>query len=135
MNRTTEKMMDKRDPETYAIIGAAQEVHKTLGSGFLEAVYQEALAREFALREIPFRKEVEMPVLYKGEALPTHYRVDFVCFDGVLVELKALRALSGLEESQVINYLKACGLPKGLLINFGGGSLECKRFAGPKASV
>ena len=135
MNKLMEKMIDKGDPDTYAIIGAAQEVHKALGSGFLEAVYQEALAREFALRKIPFRSEVEMPVIYKGEDLQTRYRADFVCFESMLVELKALRALTGLEESQIINYLKACGLPKGLLINFGAASLEHKRFAGPKKSV
>lgn len=116
------------DPQTYAIIGAAMEVHKTLGHGFLEAVYQEALAREFSMRSMPFRREAEMPVLYKGERLNTGYRADFVCFDAVVVELKALQAIGGTEEAQVINYLKATGLQCGILLNFGTTSLQYKRL-------
>jgi len=129
----TGKMVDKRDPETYAIIGAAMEVHKALGHGFLEAVYQEALEREFTIQKIPFGREVELPVFYKGEKLATSYRADFVCFDKILVEVKALKALGGVEKSQVINYLKVGGFPRALLINFGASSLEYERFAGPKA--
>lgn len=122
------KDLTERDPRTYAIIGAAIEVHKQLGCGFLEPVYQEALAVEFLKREIPFHREVTLPVFYKEIRLNTPYRVDFICFEGVAVELKALARLSGTEEAQVINYLKASGHEIGLLLNFGTRSLEHKRF-------
>ena len=122
-------MDSAKDPRTYAIIGAALEVHRQLGNGFLEAVYQEALAIELRARRIAFQKEADLPVFYKGMRLQCGYRADFVCFDGVVVEIKALRALSGCEEAQVINYLKASGHKTGLLLNFGTLRLEHKRFA------
>lgn len=118
----------ERDPRTYAIIGAAMAVHQQLGCGFLEPVYQEALALELGRRNVAFRQEVELPMYYKGERLTTVYRVDFICDDAVLVELKALGKLTGREEAQVINYLKASGLPVGLLLNFGTQSLQHRRF-------
>jgi GxxExxY protein len=117
-----------KDPRTHAIIGAAMEVHKELGSGFLEAVYQEALEREFRDREIPFKSQPPVQIMYKGDLLNKTYQPDFVCFDGVIVELKALGNLSGTEGAQMINYLKATGMNIGLLINFGSKSLEFKRF-------
>lgn len=104
------------------------EVHRLLGCGFLEAVYQEALSIEFTLQNIPFQKELDLPVYYKGRLLQVGYRADFVCFDEIVVELKALSKLGGQEESQLINYLKATGLKTGLLLNFGAESLEHKRF-------
>ena len=119
---------DQRDPRTYAIIGAAMEVHRELGCGFLEAVYQEALALELSARDIPYRPQVELPVSYKGRRLACDYRADFVCFESVIVELKALNGLASVHETQVINYLKATGLEVGLLINFGATSLQHKRL-------
>ena len=117
-----------QDRRTYAIIGAAMEVHRQLGCGFLEAVYHEALAIEFGLRNIPYRKEVNLPVFYKARRLNTEYRTDFICYEDVVVELKALARLAGLEQAQVINYLKAGGFEVGLRINFGAKSLEYERF-------
>ena len=118
----------ERDPRSYAVIGAAMEVHRELGCGFLEPAYHEAFARELGLRTIPFLHEHELPIFYKGARLQTEYRADFVCFESIIVELKCLPKLTGREESQVINYLKASGLQVGLLINFGNPSLEFKRF-------
>lgn len=120
--------MDDRDPQTHAIIGAAMEVHTELGAVFLESVYQEVLAREFTLRGIPFAAEVELPIDYKGERLITFFRADFICYGEVVVELKAVKALSGVEESQLLNYLKATGHERGLLLNFGSARLEVKRM-------
>lgn len=119
---------DKRDPETYLIIGAAMEVHREFGQGFLEAVYQDALECEFKTRNIPFIREHSIPVIYKGTKLGTPYRADFLCFGSVLVELKAIKALSQIEDAQVIHYLKATGVQRAMLINFGTPSLEYKRL-------
>ena len=126
---------NSKDPRTHAIIGAAMEVHKELGSGFLEAVYQEALEREFRDRGIEFRLQPVVLIKYKGEVLNKSYQPDFICFDEVLVEIKALSDLSGTEESQMINYLKATGQEIGLLINFGTKTLEYRRFVYTKKSV
>ena len=120
------------DQQTYAVIGAAMEVHRELGSGFLEPVYQDALALEFARRNVPFKREVALPIHYKDAQLTTSYKADFICYDAVVVELKALSEVGGTEESQLINYLKATGMEVGLLLNFGGDSLYAKRFANSK---
>lgn len=120
--------MEDRDLQTHSIIGAAMEVHSELGAGFLESVYQEARAREFVLQGIPFAAEVELPIHYKGERLVTFFRADFICYGEVVVELKALKALSGVEESQLLNYLKATDKERGLLLNFGSPRLEVKRM-------
>jgi len=120
--------MPERDPRTYAIIGAAMEVHKQLGCGFLEPVYQEALEIELAERSIPFQPQVKLLIEYKGRVLQSTYRADVICYDEVIVELKALPALTTTEEAQVINYLKASRHQIGLLLNFGCRSLQFKRF-------
>ena len=119
---------ETRDPQTYAILGAAMEVHRRLGSGFLEVVYQEALEVEFGERSVPFQREVEIPIMYRDRQLACTYRADFVCFGDVIVELKALRQVTDVERAQVVNYLKATGLQRALLLNFGTSGLEHKRF-------
>jgi GxxExxY protein len=116
------------DQRTYKIIGAALEVHKELGCGFLEAVYQEALEKEFTDQIIPFKAQPIVGIFYKGKALDKTYQPDFICYDEVITEIKAISGLSGTEEAQLINYLKASKLKVGLLINFGSKSLEHKRF-------
>ena len=118
---------EKQDEQTYKIIGAAMAVHRELGHGFLEKVYQAALASEFSFRGIPFQREQCMSVSYRGEVI-AEYQADFVCYQEIIVELKALQKLSGVEEAQVINYLKATGFQRGLLINFGAPSLQHKRL-------
>ena len=117
-----------RDDRTYKIIGAAIEVHKELGCGFLEAVYQEALEREFSIQGIPFKAQPVIDIAYKGKPLKKTYQPDFICYDEVITEIRAISTLSGIEEAQLINYLKATGLKVGLLINFGNKSLEHKRL-------
>jgi GxxExxY protein len=104
------------------------EIHRQLGHGFLEAVYQDVAVIEFPLQNIPFEREVALPIKYRDILLPTCYRADFICFSEIIVEFKALSQLSSIEESQVLNYLKATGFRRGLLINFGASSLQYKRL-------
>jgi GxxExxY protein len=115
--------------EVYAIMGAAMDVQRELGSGFLESVYQEALEMEFTLRQIPFESQKTIKIAYKGETLKKEFIADLVCFGKIIVELKAQDSLSGKEEAQVLNYLKATGIKLGLVINFGSHpKLEWKRL-------
>ena len=120
--------MEEQDPDTYAIIGVAMEVHRELGCGFLEVPYQEALARELSEKAIPFAREVSLPIFYKGRPLDCLYRADFICFGAVIVELKAIKTIGPVEEAQLLNYLKATGHERGLLLNFGAASLQIKRM-------
>lgn len=119
------------EKEVYAIVGAAIDVHRVLGSGFLEAVYHEALELELAERSIPFVSQSPLRINYKTHLLQNRYVVDLVCYDSVLVELKALDRLTSREESQTLNYLKASqGTRVAVLINFGSTRiLEWKRYA------
>jgi len=115
--------------EVFEIIGAAIEVHQELGHGFLEAVYQEAIHIEMGRRGIPFDSQKNLRIRYKDQFLKKEYVADFICYRKIIIELKALDELSGKEEAQLLNYLKATGFRVGLLINFGSvGKLEWKRF-------
>lgn len=113
--------------ETFKIIGACMEVHKRLGNGFLEGVYQEALEKEFELQNIPYEREKKISISYKNMVLDKHYFADFICYNQIIVELKALSSLTSDHEAQIINYLKATGYKIGLLVNFGERSLKYKR--------
>ena len=105
------------------------EVHRQLGPGFLEAIYQEAMEIELSLRNIPFRAQQEMIIRYKGRLLNKFYVADFICLEKIVVELKALDRLSGKEQAQILNYLKASDMRVGVLVNFGSqGRLEWQRF-------
>jgi GxxExxY protein len=115
--------------EVYAIMGAAMDVHNELGSGFLEAAYQEAMEIELETRSIPFKPQCELQILHKGRPLKKAYCADFVCYGQIVVEIKAMTELTVREEAQLLNYLKATGLRVGLLINFGDqGRLDWKRI-------
>ena len=118
-----------KDSQTYAIIGAAMEVHRVLGCGFLEHVYQLALAHELQCRSIPYSRETGIPIHYKGVLLDAYYRADFVCYGDIIVELKAVSELSAANEAQALHYLKATCYQRALLINFGEEKLVYKRFS------
>jgi len=112
---------------TRTIIGAAMEVHSNLGPGFLESVYEAAMAIEFNLQKVSYECQKAIPVMYKGEKAKDFF-CDFLVGHKVLVELKALKTVTNTEEAQILNYLKATGLKVGLLINFGEQSLKYKRL-------
>ena len=114
--------------ESYSIIGAAMEVHRTLGRGFLESVYQESLGLELNIRQVPFLKEQNLELYYKGEKLNKYFTADFICFNKIILELKSVSGLTSEHEAQVFNYLKATQLNLALLINFGANSLQYKRI-------
>ena len=118
--------------ESYKIIGACMEVHKVLGPGFLEAVYQEALAIEFSHQGIPFEQEKELTITFKGIELEKKYNADFVCYGKIILETKAVKELCDNHRAQIINYLKATKMKLGLLVNFGEPSLKYERFINEK---
>ena len=114
--------------ESFAIIGACLEVYNELGPGFLESVYQEALHREFLLRGIPHQQQSPINVYYKEDPLNKHFRADFLCYDKILVELKAAKELTSIDEAILLNYLKASRNNLGILANFGEAEFVFKRF-------
>jgi GxxExxY protein len=117
----------EQDPQSYTIIGAAMEVHSVMGHRFLELAYHRALQMEFEDRGIPCVSEVEIPLAYKGRDLGVTWRADMLCFDDLLVELKAIPQLGRQERAQLRHYLVAAGVERGLLLNFGAPSLEFER--------
>lgn len=115
--------------ESYAIIGACFEVYNDKGCGFLEPVYQECLEIELGLRNLPFVPQAELQLTYKGRILKKTYQPDFACFGKIILEIKAVSALTDEHRAQVHNYLKATGYRLGLLVNFGSqGELEYERI-------
>ena len=117
--------------ESYAIIGACIKVHSELGPGFLEAVYQEALEKEFTKRNIPFQRQPQMELFFDGEKLKKYYIADFICYNSIILELKATQFLSENNIKQLYNSLKASRQRLGILINFGTPSLTSKRILNP----
>ena len=118
--------------ESYKIVGAAMEVHRMLGCGFVEPVYQEALEKEFALRGIPYEREKELSIIYKGNTLTKTFKADFICYNKIILVLKAVREFVDEHYAQIYNYLRASGLELGLLINFGAPSIEFERVPASK---
>jgi GxxExxY protein len=114
--------------ESFSIIGAAMEVHKTLGCGFTEPIYQEALAIELGKRNIPFEREKELSIDYKGDKLSKTFRADFICYNKIILELKAVSNFTDEHYAQIYSYLKASKMDLGILINFGKASLEYERI-------
>lgn len=118
-----------RDDQTFAVIGAAMAVHRELGPGFLESAYGDALEMEFDERKIPYEREKLVQIFYKGKPIKTHYQTDFVCFGDLIVEMKTVETIADVHRAQLIHYLKATKIKKGLLINFKNKSLQYERFA------
>jgi GxxExxY protein len=113
--------------ESFKIIGACMKVHRTLGAGFLEAVYEEALEKEFQDQKIPFKKQVKLELYYENQKLDRQYRADFVCYDAIILEIKAVNLIPVAFYAQLKNYLKCTNTELGMLINFGTSSLTYKR--------
>jgi GxxExxY protein len=117
----------ERDEQTSLILAVAIEVHKELGRGFFERVYRRPLELELEVRGIPYQTEVSFPIVYKGRATGVRYRVDLICFDSVIVEIKALKEITSYETAQLINYMRASGMKRALLLNFGSPVLGIER--------
>lgn len=118
--------------ESYKIIGTAMEVHRILGCGFIEPVYQEALEKEFVLNNIPYEREKELTIDYKGSLLTKTFRADFICYDKIILELKAVSQFTEEHYAQIYSYLKASNMKLGILINFGKANLEYFRIPASK---
>ena len=114
--------------ESFKIIGACMKVHRSLGAGFLEAVYEEALEKEFQTQNIPFKKQVKLELFYENQKLKKQYRADFVCYDTIILEIKAVAQIPIAFNAQLKNYLKFTKMELGMLINFGTPSLTYKRI-------
>lgn len=114
--------------ESYQIIGICMNIHSTLGNGFLEAVYSEVLEKELMKNNIPYQREVKIDLFFNGEKLDKKYKADFVCFDHIILEIKAVSFIHENFTKQTLNYLKASNKKLGLLINFGEKSLKYKRI-------
>jgi len=114
--------------ESFKIIGTCMKVHRSLGAGFLEAVYEEALEKEFQIQKIPFKKQVKLELFYDNQKLQKHYRADFVCYDTIILEIKAVLQMPIVFNAQLKNYLKCTKMELGMLINFGTPSLTYKRI-------
>ncbi|HET8810411.1 MAG TPA: GxxExxY protein [Flavobacteriaceae bacterium] len=121
--------------ESYKIIGACMKVHRTLGAGFLEAIYEEALEKEFKKQNIPFQRQVKLDVFYESEKLNKFYKADFICFNEIIIEIKSVQMLPAIFYSQLKNYLSATKKELGLLVNFGELSLNYKRILNPNLSL
>ena len=125
-NRQDDTLLDDR--QTYGVIGAAMDVHRELGCGFLERVYRQPFEIELTARAIPFEREKKYRAVYKGQPMAASYVVDYVCYGTLIVEIKALANLGPVEHAQAINYLRLSGLRRALLLNFGARSLQFKRI-------
>ena len=120
--------------ESFKIIGACMKVHRSLGAGFLEAVYEEAMENEFQIQKIPFKKQVKLELYYDNQKLKKHYRADFVCYDSIILEIKAVKQMPVAFNAQLKNYLKCTKMELGMLINFGTPSLTYKRILNSRNS-
>ena len=118
--------------ESYAIIGACMKVHRALGPGFLEAVYEEVVEKEFIVQNIPYKRQVKLDLYYEGVQLKKNYRADFICYESIIVELKAVTQIPSVFYAQLQNYLKCTNMELGMLINFGTPSLTYKRIVNSK---
>ena len=114
--------------ESYKIIGACMKVHRELGAGFLESIYEEALKKEFLNSGIPFNNQVKLNVYYNGEKLNKFYKADFICYDKIILEIKSVSQVPNIFYSQIKNYLTATKKELGMLVNFGQSSLTYKRI-------
>ena len=133
MNANERELIYKE--ETYRIVGSAMTVSNTLGCGFLEAVYQEAMEIELKESRVPFEAQKRINIQYKDRILQKEYVADFLCYDRIIVEIKAIKKITEIEETQLLNYLNATKLPLGLIVNFGAPKLEWKRYANTKRTA